>query len=131
MIYVKPLQTQGPLEMKMVQIFGILPQYISAKCRPYAVKALCLKAFPPCDLTSKTPKPRELCKDECWLLERYFCAYEFSNVGATYMNMLAPKCSNLPDVGSPGHKKCVRLNLTSKFTVHILMVYRGEGSWQY
>ena len=120
MVHVKPLQAQFQKEMRMQRIFGILPDYISLPCKPYAVKALCLTAFPPCDLTANTPKPRALCQDDCWVLEQHFCEYEFTNARATYMSLLMlgfTPCSKLPSVGSPEHKKCLRLNLTSKFGV--------------
>lgn len=48
------------------------------------------------------------------MLEQYICAYEFNNAHAKYMASFVPPCSKLPSVGSAEHKKCVRLNITSK-----------------
>ena len=115
-VFVKPLQAQAQKEIQMSMLFRVLPGYISEKCQPYAFQALCLSAFAPCDLTVNYPKPRMFCQDECRVLEQYICQHEF-NVGRTkYMTSFVPPCSQLPDVNSPEHKKCVRLNLTSKFS---------------
>jgi hypothetical protein len=130
-VYVKPLQAQTQKEVQMSMLFGVLPDYISKQCQPYALQALCLSAFPPCDLTVNHPKPRMFCQDECWVLEQYICAYEFSNARAKYMTSLVPPCSKLPNVGTPEHKKCVRLNLTSKSNgLHLSAFLRNsrEGS---
>ena len=114
-VYVKPLQAQAQKETQMKILFSVLPDYISKKCQPYALQALCLSAFPPCDLTVNYPKPRMFCQDECRMLEEYICEDEFTSARAKYMASLVPPCSSLPSAGSPEHKKCVRLNLTGKF----------------
>ena len=114
-VYVRPLQGQTKNEMYMRALFGILPQYISEQCQPYAIPALCLSTFPLCDLTVKYPKPRMFCQDECRVMQQYICAHEFSSTHAKYLTSLVVPCWKLPGVESPEHKKCVRLNLTSKY----------------
>lgn len=103
----------------MSALAGVFPHYISSQCLPYAFQALCLSAFPPCDLTVNYPKPRMICQDECKALEQFICANEFNAGRAQYMTSIVPQCLKLPGVDSPEYKKCVRLNLTSKCLVYL------------
>ena len=113
-VYIEPLKGQTYKEIQIKMLFTVLPQYISNQCKPYALRALCLSAFPLCDLTVNHPKPRMFCQDECRILEQYICAYEFSDFKTKFVPSPVIPCSKLPSVGSPEHKKCVSLNLTSK-----------------
>ena len=50
---------------------------LSARCQKYAIPSICHYAFPLCDDTSKIPRPRQICKDECERLEQDICKSEY------------------------------------------------------
>ena len=50
---------------------------LSGECQTYGIPMLCYNAFPLCDMTSKTPRPRQICKDECEILAGSTCGPEY------------------------------------------------------
>ena len=51
---------------------------LSQSCAEYAVPSLCFAAFPLCDDQSGKPVPRQLCRDECEVLENDICRLEYA-----------------------------------------------------
>ena len=51
---------------------------LSQSCAEFAVPSLCFAAFPLCEDQSGKPVPRQLCRDECEVLENDICRMEYA-----------------------------------------------------
>ncbi|XP_076354950.1 inactive tyrosine-protein kinase transmembrane receptor ROR1-like isoform X2 [Tachypleus tridentatus] len=121
-VYLKSLRSQGFLEEKLAAAFTVIAtsQDVSAQCQHFAIPSFCYFAFPLCDESSPIPKPRELCRDECEVLEYKMCSLEYSiakrHPVIGKQNIL-PVCEDLSRVGSEESQNCVRLGVPDSVQV--------------
>ncbi|GFN85474.1 tyrosine-protein kinase receptor [Plakobranchus ocellatus] len=109
-------QTQGSLEQSYAAAFAIAGaasnSKLSEECEKYGIPMLCYNAFPLCDLSSKTARPRQVCKDECELLEETTCSTEYlmaKTLGD--MGKALPQCDSLKGPDTPEGANCLRLGI--------------------
>ena len=86
---------------------------LSESCSHYAIPAICLATLPLCD--RRTEKPREICREECELLEDQFCRKELAIARQHALlgtQMVLPVCNKLPHIGSPATSTCVSIGIS-------------------
>lgn len=68
-----------PLSYFLLAAFTIIASSndLTKECQQYAIPSLCHYAFPLCDESSGKPKPRQICRDECEVLEKKICKDEY------------------------------------------------------
>lgn len=88
--------------------------HLSDRCSQFAIPSLCHFAFPTCDRSSGTDKPRDLCKDECEILENDLCKTEYIIARSNPLilkRLKLPNCEDLAASDSPEAANCLRIGI--------------------
>ncbi|XP_040210746.1 tyrosine-protein kinase transmembrane receptor ROR2 [Rana temporaria] len=132
-IYVDSLQMQGEIENRITAAFTMIgtSTHLSDQCSQFAIPSFCHFVFPLCDDRSRTPKPRELCRDECEVLENDLCHQEY-NIARTnpliLMQLHLPNCEELPLPESPEAANCMRIGIPMERMNRYQQCYNGTGT---
>ncbi|XP_072295265.1 inactive tyrosine-protein kinase transmembrane receptor ROR1 [Eucyclogobius newberryi] len=115
-IYVDSLQMQGEIETQITAAFTMIgtSNHLSDRCSQFAIPSLCHFAFPTCDRSSGTEKPRDLCKDECEILENDLCKTEYIIARSNPIilkRLKLPNCDDLAAFDSPEAANCLRIGI--------------------
>ncbi|XP_022250578.1 inactive tyrosine-protein kinase transmembrane receptor ROR1-like [Limulus polyphemus] len=133
-VFLSSIHSQGILEKKLAAAFSVIAssQDVSSECHKFAIPSLCYYAFPLCEENSSTPKPREVCRDECEVLEKSICRLEYS-IAKRHpligLQNILPACEDLAPFGSETSLTCMRLgvpNSIQKNDEHTCYVGTGE-----
>ncbi|RVE73560.1 hypothetical protein OJAV_G00032450 [Oryzias javanicus] len=115
-IFVDSLQMQGEIETQITAAFTMIgtSNQLSDQCSKFAIPSLCHFAFPSCDRSSGSDKPRDLCKDECEILENDLCKTEYI-IARSNQHILKrlklPNCDELAALDSPEAANCLRIGI--------------------
>lgn len=132
-IFVRSVTSQGFMEEKLAAAFTVIATShdVSLQCHRYAISSLCHFAFPLCDDNLLEPTPRQVCRDECELLESNICRMEYTIakkhplIGQAH---ILPACEELPPIGSKESENCVRLGIPNTVQVsHEHTCYNENG----
>ncbi|XP_039985273.1 inactive tyrosine-protein kinase transmembrane receptor ROR1 isoform X1 [Xiphias gladius] len=115
-IFVDSLQMQGEIETQITAAFTMIgtSNHLSDRCSQFAIPSLCHFAFPTCDRSSGTDKPRDLCKDECEILENDLCKTEYIIARSNPLilkRLKLPNCEDLAASDSPEAANCLRIGI--------------------
>ncbi|XP_029002565.1 inactive tyrosine-protein kinase transmembrane receptor ROR1 isoform X3 [Betta splendens] len=115
-IYVESLQMQGEIETQITAAFTMIgtSNHLSDRCSQFAIPSLCHFAFPTCDRSSGADKPRDLCKDECEILENDLCKTEYIIARSNPLilkRLKLPNCDELAASESPEAANCLRIGI--------------------
>ncbi|XP_022248276.1 inactive tyrosine-protein kinase transmembrane receptor ROR1-like isoform X1 [Limulus polyphemus] len=115
-VFVSSIHSQGIMEEKLAAAFSVIAssQDVSLECHKYAIPSLCYYAFPPCVENSSVSKPRQVCRDECEVLENSICRLEYSIAKRHPLigqKKILPACEDLPPFGSEASQTCLRLGV--------------------
>ena len=111
-IYVTDYQAQGDVEDTLTSAFLVIMHDLSNQCQEFAIPSLCYFAFPFCDSTAEEPRGRELCRDECEILELDVCQKEYA-IASEYPGVTLPNCKQLPQIGTKESENCIRIGIPS------------------
>jgi len=107
--------TQSHIEQRLMSDFAVIAKSkdLSSSCSNYAIPAICVSAFPPCDRQNE--KPRKLCREECEILHEKLCRTEIV-IARQYIllgkDFDLPQCEQLPPIGSPHAANCIQIGVT-------------------
>ncbi|KAK1884606.1 Tyrosine-protein kinase transmembrane receptor ROR2, partial [Dissostichus eleginoides] len=115
-IYVESLQMQGESENRITAAFTMIgtSTHLSDQCSKFAIPSFCYYVFPLCDEGSRTPRRRQLCRDECEALENDLCYTEYTIARSNpmiLMQMELPNCPLLPRAGTSEAASCMRIGV--------------------
>ncbi|XP_033981980.1 tyrosine-protein kinase transmembrane receptor ROR2 [Trematomus bernacchii] len=115
-IYVESLQMQGESENRITAAFTMIgtSTHLSDQCSMFAIPSFCYYVFPLCDEGSRTPRRRQLCRDECEALENDLCYTEYTIARSNpmiLMQMELPNCPLLPRAGTSEAASCMRIGV--------------------
>lgn len=130
-VYVKPSNSLSIMEEKLTAAFTVIATShdVSEECHKYAIRSLCFFAFPLCDVDSPYPVPRQVCRDECEVLESNICRMEYSIAKRHPLlgqQQILPVCEDLPPIGSKESETCMRLGIPNA-----VLVDRGNECFDY
>lgn len=125
-IYVTDFLAQRDIEERLTQAFLFISNDLSPQCQEFAIPSLCFFAFPFCDDTRQEPRGRELCRDECEILEQDICKTEYQ-IAKDYPGVILPDCSMLPPVGTNASANCIRMELPNVAGVTDEKCYNDTG----
>ncbi|XP_037326336.2 inactive tyrosine-protein kinase transmembrane receptor ROR1 isoform X2 [Pungitius pungitius] len=115
-IFVDSFQMQGEIETQITAAFTMIgsSNHLSDRCSQFAIPSLCHFAFPTCDRSSGSDKPRDLCKDECEILENDLCKTEYIIARSNPLilkRLKLPNCEDLAAFDSPEAANCLRIGI--------------------
>ncbi|XP_061739678.1 inactive tyrosine-protein kinase transmembrane receptor ROR1 [Nerophis ophidion] len=115
-IFVDSLQMQGEIETQITAAFTMIgtSNHLSDRCSQFAIPSLCHFAFPTCDRSTGNDKPRDLCKDECEILENDLCKTEYIIARSNPIilkRLKLPNCDDLAASDSPEAANCLRIGI--------------------
>ncbi len=113
-VFVAEGLSQEYIEQKLSAAFTVISASpdLSEACSPYAIPSICLSTFPLCDRF--TEQPRQLCREECELLENKVCRKELAiarQFASLDRQLVLPECQRLAPIGTPESSNCIRLGL--------------------
>ncbi|CAH1244272.1 ROR1 [Branchiostoma lanceolatum] len=132
-IYMDTLRAQGIIENQLTAAFTVIgtSSDLTKRCADYAIPSLCHYAFKYCDEHYPYPQPRQLCRDECEILENDICKTEYILAKTHHLigEWILPDCSELPLIGTPASSNCIRIGIpTMNHINRSHSCYEGKGS---
>lgn len=88
--------------------------HLSDQCSRYAIPSFCYYVFPLCEEGSRGPRKRQLCRDECEVLENDLCHAEYTIARSNPMILMQlelPSCHLLPRPGTADAASCMRIGV--------------------